>query len=232
VFANNGSGVRGDLKAVVRAILLDNEARLPRFSNGPTYGKVREPVLRLTAFLRAFDARSDSGKVLMVSTDDPGLQLAQTPLRSPSVFNFFRPGYVPAGGEAASLGLTLPEMQITDESSVAGYANFMRYVVMNGIGQKGVDGKAARPDLQVDLSGEVALADQPEVLVDLVNSKLLGGFVNPEMRAEQLAAVTSVVIPPLKKNGGGQALIDKAKINRALTAVTVTLVTPEFIVQK
>ncbi|MBT9598182.1 MAG: DUF1800 domain-containing protein [Vitreoscilla sp.] len=232
VFANNGSGVRGDLKAVVRAILLDNEARLPKFANGPTYGKVREPVLRLTAFLRAFDARSDSGKVLMVSTDDPGLQLAQTPLRSPSVFNFFRPGYVPAGGEAASLGLTLPEMQITDESSVAGYANFMRYVVMNGVGQKGVDGKAARPDLQVDLSGEIALADQPEVLVDLVNSKLLGGFVGPEMRAEQLAAVSSVVIPPLKKNGGGQALIDKAKINRALTAVTVTLVTPEFIVQK
>jgi uncharacterized protein (DUF1800 family) len=232
VFNDNGSGVRGDLKAVVRAILLDDEARSPTVAAGPQYGKIKEPVLRLTAFLRAFNVKSDSGKVLMTFTDDPGLMLAQTPLRSPSVFNFYRPGYVPAGGEAATLGMTLPEMQITDETSVAGYANYMIGAVQRGVGQKGVDGKAARPDLQPDYSALAGLVDNPPALVDAVNVRLLGEGVNAGLRNEMVAAVTSIVIPPLKPNGANRALVEKAKANRLRAATALALVSPEFIVQK
>jgi uncharacterized protein (DUF1800 family) len=232
VFNNNGLGTRGDLKAVVRAILLDDEARSTTVAADPQFGKLKEPVLRLTAFLRAFGARSDSGKVLMNITDDPGLTLGQTPLRSPSVFNFYRPGYVPAGGEAAMLGMTLPEMQITDESSVSGYINFMIGAVRIGVGQKGVDGKAARPDLQPDYTVLKPLVTDPAVLVDAVNGRLFGAPVDAGLRDETIAAVTSIVIPPLNKYGSNQGLIDKAKANRLWTAVALPLVSPEFIVQR
>jgi uncharacterized protein (DUF1800 family) len=232
VFNNNGLGTRGDLKAVVRAILLDDEARSPALAADPAYGKVKEPVLRLTTFLRAFGVKSDSGKVLMNTTDDPGLTLGQTPLRSPSVFNFYRPGYIPAGGEAAARGMTLPEMQITDESSVAGYINYMIGAVRLGVGPKGVDGKAARSDLQVDYTALKPLVEDPAQLVDAVNSRLFGEPVNATLRDETIAAVTSIVIPPLNKTGSNQNLIDKAKANRLWTAVALPLVSPEFLVQK
>jgi uncharacterized protein (DUF1800 family) len=232
VFNNNGSGVRGDLKAVVKAILLDTEARSAATAAAPQYGKLREPVLRVTAFLRAFGVKSDSGKVLMTFTDDPGLTLAQTPLRSPSVFNFFRPGYVPPGGEAATAGMTLPEMQITNETSVAGYANYVVAGVQRGVGQKGVDGKAARPDLQPDYSALVPLTADAGALVDKVNGRLFGGPVNASLRSEMVAAVGSITIPALKADGSNQALVDKAKANRIWAATALALVSPEFIVQK
>ena len=232
VFNNNGTGVRGDMKAVVRAILLDDEARSATVAAGPQYGKLKEPVLRLTAFLRAFGVKSDSGRVLMTFTDDPGLTLAQTPLRSPSVFNFYRPGYIPAGGEAATLGMTLPEMQITDETSVAGYANYMIGAVQRGVGQKGIDGKAVRGDLQPDYTALKPLVTDPAALVDAVDSRLFGEPVNATLRNESIAAVTSIVIPVLKPDGSNQALVDKAKANRLWAAVALPLVTPEFIVQK
>ncbi|MCV5648263.1 DUF1800 family protein, partial [Escherichia coli] len=79
----------------------------------PAFGKLREPVLRLTAFLRAFNATSDSGRYLVGITDDAGTSLGQSPLRAPSVFNFYRPGYVPPGTALAAAGLVAPEMQIT-----------------------------------------------------------------------------------------------------------------------
>ena len=91
VWANNGAGVRGDIKAVVKAILLHPEARA---SSRNTGGKLREPVLRLSAFLRAFPHASDTGRWRVGDTDDTASSLGRTPLRAPSVFNFYRPGYV------------------------------------------------------------------------------------------------------------------------------------------
>jgi uncharacterized protein (DUF1800 family) len=232
VFNDNGNGVRGDMKAVVRAVLLDNEARSAFNARGATFGKVREPVLRLTAYLRAFSAKSESRKVLMSITDDPGTTLAQTPLRSPSVFNFFRPGYIPAGGEASALGMTVPEMQITNETTVAGYANYMLDVVQHGVGPHGSDGKASKPDLQVDFKAYQPLAETADLLVDQINARLLGDNVNSALRAEQVAAVTAIEIPPVKKTGGNTQQIERAKASRVLAAVSLALVCPEFIVQK
>lgn len=228
VFNNNGLGTRGDLKAVVRAILLDSEARSASAAQVDSYGKLREPVIRLTNFLRAFNATSITGRYLIPLTDDPGLELGQTPMRSPSVFNFYRPGYVPAGGEAAARGLMLPEMQITDEASVAGYANFMAQVVDKGIGTMQTAGR----DVQPNYTAELALATDPVALVDRVVLRLIGDGVSQAFKDEVVAAVNSMPIPALNKSGTNTSAIERAKRNRVLIAVQLCLVSPEFIVQK
>ena len=230
-FNNNGSGVRGDLKAVVKAILLDPDARDSAQAAGVSFGKLREPVLRLTAFLRAFNASSDSGKFLIGATDDAGTQLGQTPLRAPSVFNFYRPGYVPTNTLAGAAGLAVPEMQITHETSVAGYANFMRSAVQSGVGQNGEDFRAARRDVQPDYNAELALANQPVELIDRVTAKLAGS-VTAALKSDVRAAVESIAIPALRADGSNQAAVDAAKRNRVQMAVLLTLVSPEFLVQQ
>lgn len=231
-FADNGSGVRGDMKAVVRAVLLDPEARDPAVARDAAYGKLREPVLRLTALLRAFGATSDSGRWLVGSTDDAGTQLGQTPLRSPSVFNFYRPGYVPPNSELGAAGLAAPEMQITHETSVAGYANYMRSALQSGVGQNGPNFTAPRRDVQLDLAPEMALADRPAELVDRVLAKLAGAADTAALKPDVQAAVESIAIPALRADGSNQTQVDDAKRNRVRMAALLTLVSTEFLVQK
>jgi len=232
VFNDDGTGVRGNMKAVVKAILMDVQARRPALVENPGYGKVREPVLRMTAFLRAYKATSDSGLFLIGTTDDAGTQLTQSPMRSESVFNFYRPGYMNAGGATAFNGLVAPGLQITTESSVAGYANFMMGILQRGVGQKGLDGQSTRNDVQPDLSSAVALAEDSNMLVDDVTARLIGEPVNADLKAEIKVAVDSIVIPAPNKTGTNGNAIAKAKQNRALTAVMLTLASPEFLVQK
>ncbi len=226
------AGGGGDMKAMLRAVLLDAEARDASLASSPAYGKLREPVLRMTAFLRAFGASSDSGKFLIGATDDAGSQLGQSPLRSPSVFNFYRPGYVPPNTLAGKAGLAVPEMQITHETTVAGYANFMRSGVQNGFGQNGTDYKAPRRDVQIDYSAELALAADSAALVERVLTRLLGPAPQDALKAEIVPAVDSIALPALKADGSNQAALDSAKKNRVFAAVTLALVAPEFLVQK
>ncbi|MDB6001386.1 MAG: hypothetical protein JWP52_3085, partial [Rhizobacter sp.] len=230
-FESGGAG-RGDMRAVVKAVLLDAEARDPAIAADPGFGKVREPVLRLTAVLRAFDATSDSGKFLVGTTDDPGTQLGQSPMRAPSVFNFYRPGYVAPGTLTGDAGLLAPELQITNESTVAGYANYMRGVLESGAGQRGVDYKAARNDVQLALAAELALADTPLDLAERVTSRLMGDGANAELKAVIAQAVGTVVVPALNAKGDNQKAIDTARRNRAALAVYLAAVAPEFIVQR
>ncbi len=232
VFKDNGHGVRGDLKAVLRAILLDHEARGDSLHDNANYGKVREPVLRLTAFLRAYKATSDSGHFTVGATDDPGTELAQSPLRSRSVFNFYRPGYVVTGGASERAGLVLPEMQITSESSVAGYANYMTAAVSRGVGGHPIGQAVPRPDVQPDFTSAMALADDPAALVDDATARLIGASVDSPLKTQIVAAVTSIVVPALAKDGHNQAVIDRAHANRVHAAALLTLVSPEFVVQK
>jgi hypothetical protein len=227
VFNNNGSGVRGDMKAVVRAILTHAEAR----AMSSTSGKVREPVLRLSAFLRAFPNTSDSGYYKVGNTDDPSKQLGQTVLRSPTVFNFYRPGYVPPGSSSATAKLVAPELQISHETSAAGYVNYMRDVVSRGAGLN-PGAPTNRPDIQLDFSAELALADKPTVatpsdLVDRINAKLMYGTMPAALKTQIVAAVGTIIIP-----ASPQTSIDTAKRTRVNTALFLTLVSPEFQVQR
>jgi uncharacterized protein (DUF1800 family) len=223
-FANNGSGVRGDMKHVVKTILMHAEAR----QTGSTAGKVREPVLRLSAFLRAYGFASDSGEYRVGNTDNPGTQLGQSPLRAPSVFNFYRPGYVPPGTAAAAASLAVPEMQIVHETTAAGYVNFMRDNVSSGVGSFGATQN--RRDLQGNFTAEIALADQPTALVASVNRKLMYGSMPAALATEIEGAVGSITIPAA--TGSNQAQIDTARRNRVNAAIFLALVSPEFLVQR
>ena len=134
MFNNNGSNQRGDMKAVVRAILLDPEARYGQFHDPEVFGKLREPLLRITHFWRAMGARHQCGTAdplyangdyanapyryagydLAYGTNDTiyGNGVGQAPIKADTVFNFFKPGYVP-GGEMAAAGLLGPGSRST-----------------------------------------------------------------------------------------------------------------------
>ncbi|MBJ7309295.1 DUF1800 family protein [Rugamonas sp. CCM 8940] len=219
IFANNGKGVRGDMQAVVRAVLLDPEARQTFALRG---GKLREPVLRLANWMRAFEARSASGRYQIPQQDDALSGLGQTPMRSPSVFNFFRPAYAPPNTSIAAAGMVAPEMQITAEPSVTGYLNVMQEVVPYGVGYK--------YDVLASYSAELALATDPPALVDRVNLLLLNGAMSATLRGQILAAINSVVMPPpYASNAPG---IAGTLRNRVYLAIYLSMASPEYLVQK
>jgi uncharacterized protein (DUF1800 family) len=226
-FADNGAGLRGDLRAVIKAVLLHPEAR----QRSDTSGKVREPVLRLAAHLRAFGYRSDSGNFRVGNTDNPGTSLGQTPLRSPSVFNFYRPGYVAPGTQGAARNLVAPEMQLASETTAAGYVNFMRDGVASGFGASN-GAPFNRRDLQGDFSAELALATDPAALVDRVAFKLAHGAAGSALKTEIGNAVATITIPALNATGSNQAQVDAAKRSRVNAALLLMLAAPETIVQK
>lgn len=225
-FADNGQGVRGDLKAVLKAVLLHPEAR----QSSDSSGRLREPVLRLAAFLRAFGHQSDTGFWRIGNTDNPATSLGQTPLRSPSVFNFYRPGYLPPGTGAAARGLVVPEMQITHETTVAGYVNAMRDAVATGVGASN-GAPFNRRDVQAGYAAELALADDPAALVAQVAAKLMPGRAGLALQAEIAEAVGRIVIPALKSDASNQNQVDGARRSRVHAAVLLALVSPEFQVQ-
>jgi uncharacterized protein (DUF1800 family) len=144
VFVNNGAGVRGDLRAVVTAILMDAEARQPVALNNVDTGKPREPLLKLVQLWRSFGAVSgDTGAngyrrwarlgAPCGSSTWPQCAYGQRPLGAPSVFNFYEPDFqVP--GEIADRGLFSPEFQIVNESSSILAANDLYYHLCIGRG--------------------------------------------------------------------------------------------------
>ena len=131
-FANNGSGVRGDLKAVWTAILTDPEARTAPAASDTLSGKLREPVVRFVQWARTVGITSTNGAYEIYDLSGSDTALGQSPLRSPSVFNFFRPGYVPPNTAIATAGKQAPEFQLLNETTTAGYINFMQGMTRNG----------------------------------------------------------------------------------------------------
>jgi uncharacterized protein (DUF1800 family) len=121
VFANNGQGQRGDLAAVVTAILLDEEARSPDVAASSTFGKLREPLLKTSHLWRLLQSAAPSGRILTYNLADSH---AQAPLQSPSVFNFFRPDYSPTT-TMQQLGLVAPEQQIVTDSNALNFQNHL-----------------------------------------------------------------------------------------------------------
>src|SRR5690606_7822983 len=186
VFNDNGRGERGDLAAVVRAILYDPEARDATVALQPGWGKIREPVLRLAHWARVSRGHSKTDQYRVGRTTDPAESLGQAIFYSPSVFNFYRPGYVPPNTAAGQANLLSPEMQITDEASVAGYLNTMRSTVQRGIG-------SGNPrDVQMDYRDWLPLAANPAELVERVNLLLMHGQMSNDMRVRLIEAADSV----------------------------------------
>ncbi len=191
VFDNDGRGVRGNLGAVVKAILLDAEARSP--SSSATNGKLKEPLLRLTQLWRALDAASPSGRY---NAQSPASYIGQGPLQAPSVFNFFSPSFAPSV-EIREQGLVAPEMQITTEYTTTLLTDFIfvQAYCYNGAPVQGCP--PVRPELfndvvSIDLGAERALAGDARQLVDRLEQRLVGAPLSPTLRAQVLSQVERV----------------------------------------
>ena len=209
-FNNNGAGVRGDMKAVLRAVLLNPDLRGGPTGTDAQSGKLREPLVRFGHWLRAFDAKAASGYYRIWNLEDNVYSLGQNPLRAPSVFNWFRPGYAPPG-EILRRGLVAPEFQITHETTVTGYANFMVYTVEAGYAY-GAD------NIRAGYAAELALAGQPTALLDRLSLLLTAGSMGAATRNTILTAVNAIPAADA--------------LRRVHTAVALTLLSPEFIIQK
>ena len=220
VFENDGTGVRGNLQAVITAILMDPEARdTATDTTNPQFGKVREALVRYTEWARAFTAQSRTGSFDVGSTEDPIYGFGQMWLRSPTVFNWFAPGYTPPNTSISAAGLLAPEMQMTNVSSVVGYINYMQ----SAIGSSAQGG----PDVFSYYSTEMSLAATPDQLMDRINLLLMYGQMSTTLYNQILGAVNAIPIPT-----GDQNAINAALLARVQTAVYLTVASPDYAAQQ
>jgi uncharacterized protein (DUF1800 family) len=247
VFNNNGSGVRGDLKAVVQAILLDPEARVGQFQAPDSFGKLREPLLRMTHFWRATGALHHCGQdagglhyanqpyryagyttAYGTSDETYGSGVGQAPLDSPTVFNFFKPSFVPAG-EMATRTLKGPEFQIATDSLIVSSTNSLMGKSFNG-DLTDTCGSDPIGDIALNRSQDLALAgsanggptDPATALVDAYNKRFMSGQMSPFMRQTLLSYLNTI--------GSGSGPDWKLqRINRALLLISTS---PEYLIQK
>ena len=214
VFANNGAGIRGDLASVFSAILRDDEARSPAALSDPEFGKLREPMVRLVQWARTFGVRSVSGAWKIGDLSNPGTQLGQSPLRAPSVFNYFRPGYVHPS-TTLSVGKVAPEFQIVNESSVGGYLNYLMTVI---------DGGIASGDIKAAYTIELTLVLNPAALVNRLNLLLCAG--------QLVSATRTLITNTLSATAVTAASGEAIKRNRVCAAVLMVMACSEYLVQK
>ena len=191
---------------------LDAEARtLP----APGFGKLREPVLRVAHWMRAFGATSGSGEYLMAWQLEA---MSQNVLNAPSVFGYFRPSYVPPNTRLADTGATAPEFQIVNESTTANWANLVDQMVGYGLGWTG-----STSDVRSTLAPQTALAAAGNVdgLIQNLNLLLFNGRMSRTLYVNLLDAIGGV--------GGSDAA---SHLNRARVAVLIAMSSPEYLVQR
>jgi uncharacterized protein (DUF1800 family) len=206
-FANNGTGVRGDLKAVLRTVLLDYEARATPIAARPDEGHLREPVVRFLGTLRTLNAKPRNGQ-WRLNIDRQGLGLGQIPLHAPTVFNFFEPSYA-LPGEIATAGLVSPEFQIATETTIVGAANVHRALFGNGTGA-----------LMFDLTPfQPPQAPTDAALLDKVSLVLFAGSMSDPTRAILSAALADPDFP-------------RQADQRVLTLLWLASLAPESVVEK
>nr|HPG93884.1 DUF1800 family protein [Dokdonella sp.] len=220
-FSNNGAGVRGDLKATVRAILLDPEARYGQWLFPSTFGKLREPLVKNLQLWRAMNASSETGRIETLNPYPPIEDwYGQGPLRSTSVFNFFQPDYGHSG-EISNLGLHSPEFQIlTDTTAVATNNRLfsLSFCWHSDGGSCWENGHGAT--LYLDTARDAPLAaSNPAALLDRYNLLLMSGQMSPFMRQTLLARL----------NGLTGSSRGRQRVQHALYLI---LNSPEYSVQK
>jgi uncharacterized protein (DUF1800 family) len=223
-FNNDGSGRRGNLEAVIRAILLDAEARNP--PAGAVAGKLKEPLLRLTQFWRAYGVTSTSGKLGVArnfSGGTPTAQFGQGQGMSPSVFNFFSPSYAPPG-EIADGGYVSPEMQLGTEILAASSANYFYTQAFTRTQAQAATLNA--DDMYITTTDELAVANDSEALVNRVAERLLGGAgqMSAALKAETKAQIERTTVPTTNPN--------TALATRTGDAIYFVVTSPDFALQR
>ncbi|WP_395376999.1 DUF1800 family protein [Marinicella sp. W31] len=223
VFNDDGNGVRGDMAAVVQAVLLDVEARSELVAQEDGYGQLREPILRLTHLWRALDAEFDVGG----ASDNfifLGLQLGQSPYQAPSVFNFFRPDYQSNFIEPETL--VAPVFQINTESNLVTYQNLLAGIVLNGF-----SGGAQLSFFHVIMDGERIrnwLLVSNQTLIDNVNILFFGGNMSVALNGTLNDLLNNLA----NDFGAPDQLSQEALTTRAALLIYVALTTAEYLIQK
>jgi len=228
VFNSNGRGQRGDLKAVFSAIWLDAEARGQSSNPAGRLGKLSEPMLRIVQWGRTF-ARPESLQKYVGFEDAYGEQI---PLRSPSVFNFYRPGFVPPGTALAPNGWVAPEFQIVHEASVSAYLNHLEPLLRLGFRRMlrhetfDATGRwvgSPTENVLADYDAELPLAGNPSALVHHLNRVMCAGRL--AVAAQQII-IDAVASMPWPANP-----TEDQRRDRVAAALLLVMATPDYLVQ-
>ena len=262
-FNNNGAGVRGDLKAVWTAIFLDDDARrtytvstapipapadpsairnsegrLNRNISDKAFGKLREPMLRFVQWGRTFGLGPAQAAYVywqIPNTSDTARALGQSPLRSPSVFNFFRPGFVPPGTALAATNTTAPEFQIVNETTVGGYLNFMQDCIRNGhrsyrdptVPYESYPNQGLILHTIANYTTELALFSDPTALVKRINLLMAAGQISDSNQQLMISAIASM---PVSSNVA--TTLASQKMDRVAAAILMVMASSEYLIQK
>ena len=237
VFANDGTGTRGNLGAVVRAILTDYEARSPDIPGNVGFGKIKEPLIRLTGFFRALNFRAPNGRFLdsyygefrggfafvgqangSIAYIGSGFHLYQAPLNALTVFNFFSPDYSPPGPLAAA-GLVAPELQIADTIAVIQAPNVILDFMLRDVGRFSQPPTGPSPFLVPDYSVFLPNAKNPTALVDQLNLLFCAN--------QMTTATRSLIVSTLQTHPASAT-----DIERVQTALEITVSSPDGAMQK
>lgn len=226
VFRDNGQGVRGDMKAVIKAILIDYEARTTDLLGNEGYGRLKEPLLRTSQVIRMFHPFSDATVspnkqyFALASTDTDFLQ---TPYRAVSVFNFFDPDYV-VSLQLVNTKLNVPYiesirapvMEITNENSAINYANYMKKGLIDGSGF----GPSGTSDVRLLLTNENTLAASSSStnLINYLDKTMMAGMTSTNTRTQLNMYYTS--------------LTNTDSVKRARGLIYLVATSPQFQVQK
>ncbi len=226
VFNDNGSGVRGDMEAMIRAILLDTEARTCVAMQVSEHGKLREPILRFTHIINALPHTNPDG-YYWNNSYDYWEDTKQMPLAAPSVFNFYLPDYQ-AQGAITSQGLNAPEYQIHNSQTSLGYLNQTHKWTMwsedgglffwDWVGED-ADGNDLTPNVDSDLRSLAPLAEDPETIINHLDVMLTHGRLSSETRA-------------IIKNALTQVQYGDYLLNRVRLAVYLFMISPDYVVLK
>lgn len=226
----SSSHARGNLRAVVRAILLDPEARVGHWQRYATFGKLREPLLKLTQLWRALHARTPtgdpiySGRIGNLQTWPSMVDLVgEAPLYSPTVFNFFKPDFAPSG-EMRGAGMVGPEFQILTDTTSTSLANLLFHEIFcNYTASQRCWGADFSNNLQMNEDADAGLAaGNPGALVDRYDLLLMSGQMSPFMRGVLVTRLTQMSADDYDNLG-------RARVQEALYLI---LTSPEYSIQK
>ena len=239
VFQNNGQGTRGDLVAVIKAILLDDDAIASISSPTPTFGKVKEPVIMLSQFLRAMDVTpspefmTKHGGIMQGVYWVRNLRIGQDPFQASSVFNFFDDDFSPADLPDDMLS---PELQVLDSSALVGFSNLLQFTLsqretvnLNAMSEKRREEierrrESSRISLELNISEELSVLKEqgPEHVFKLLEGSLLARPASENTRR--------VVIDALEEGAGAKR--NAVARARLADAIRLLATSPDYWVQQ
>lgn len=238
--AEVGTGTKGDLMATLAATLFDPQNQLGRAWRRTDYGKVREPVIRFTNWARMFDANAQNPEYTPELFEFGEISaLSQRPYGARSVFNFYRPGFVPPATLAGARDMTVPEMQLVNATSIPGYINIMDEFIFREEADDefleelqedfdesdiDIDEAKARTTLVPDYSSLHSIAVDNEALVNRLDAMLLYSTMSEATRANVLNALEHEFFEEFEDE---DVLDEKVR-----HAVWLIMTSPDYLIQR